>query len=352
VALLFFILCFFLTKPVFAETSIKISGYSAASPEFVKLKNNSTETVDITGWYFKDLANNKKTISYTSILGNAEIQIDYVDSWINDDGDTIYLYDSTNTLVDSIIYIVPTKTPTPTKVPTPTPTLSPTSTPDPTVTNPSSGISFTEFMPYSDPEWIELYNSNDKPVKLIGWKLEDKDGHTRNVGENGVISIGANSYFVFEYSAFFDNNNIETVILRRQDNSIVAQTSYSAGLRTVERSWSLINNSWCQSSITKGYGNVTSCYTAPTSTPIQTPTPTPDQGKFTSSDTATESAIIEPSTETSYLSPSIEPTTSPTGTVLGNDVTNTTKKNYLPLILIISGGLLLTSPIIISKLKK
>ncbi|MCW1948935.1 MAG: lamin tail domain-containing protein [Candidatus Shapirobacteria bacterium] len=344
---LFFILCFFLPKFVFAESSVKISGYSATSPEFIKLKNNSDAIVDITGWYFKDLADNKKTISYTSISANAEIQIDFASSWINDSGDTVYLYDVANTLVDTLVYIVPTKTPTPTSVPTAIPTT------DPTIVNPTSGITMTEFMPYSDPEWIEIRNNNDKPVKLIGWKLEDKDGHTRNMGENGVLSISANSYYVFEYSPFFDNNNDETVIFRRQDNTIVNQSSYSGGLRTLDRSWSSINNSWCQSSITKGYENVSSCYSAPTATPIptNTPTPTPDQSKFTSSDTATESAIIEPLSGSNFITSN--PSSTPTDIkILGDDITNTTKKNYLPLILIISGGLLLTSPVIISKLKK
>ena len=356
-ALLLFILCFFLVKPVFAESSVKISSYSAISPEFIKLKNNSSQAVDISGWYFKDLANHKNSIGYTSISGNAEIQIDFASNWINDDGDTIYLYDSTDALMDSVVYVVPTKTPTPTKIPTPTslptntptPTAAPTS--DPTITNPTSGISMIEFMPYSDPEWIEIHNTNDKPVKLVGWKLEDKDGHTRNMGENGVLTISANSYYVFEYSPFFDNNNDEKVIFRRHDNSIVTQVNYSAGLRTVDRSWSLVNNNWCQSSITKGYGNVTSCYSSPTPTKITSPTPTADQGKYNPTDTATESAIIEPLEESSFVTSS--PTTVPVnGSILGDDVTNTTKKNYLPLILIISGGLLLTSPVIISKLKK
>lgn len=226
---------------------------------------------------------------------------------------------------------------------------------DPTVINPdSSTIKITEFMPYSNPEWIEFYNSNDKPVKLVGWKLEDKDGHPRSIGD---LAIGAKSYFVFNYSPFFDNTNEEKVIIKDQTGTVVVQTSYNSGLMTLDRSWSLINNSWCQSSTTQGYENVTSCYSAPAATPTptlaKTPTPTPDQSKYTSSDTATESAIIEPITESDYITPQSTSTpTSSSGSILGDDISNATKKNYLPLILIISGGLLLTSPLFFSKFKK
>ncbi len=364
-AFLFFILCFFLSKPVFAEPTIKITDFSSnSSPEWIQLTNNSSESINISNWYFKDLAGTVKTITNTCISSNLTQTFDF-SSYLNNDGDTVYLYNNTNELIDTFTYTtgvtkdkptntntcaLPTNTPTSTPIPTNTPTPTATPTSDPTIVNPTSGVTMTEFMPYSDPEWIEIHNSNDKPIKLVGWKLEDKESHTRNISD---ITIGANSYFIFEYSAFFDNNNDETVIFRRQDNTVINQTSYNGGLRTVDRSWSLINNSWCQSSITKGYVNVTSCYSSPTSTPIPTNTltPTPDQSKFTSSDTATESAIIEPSQGSSFITPEI--TTIPTkGEVLGDDITNSTQKNYLPLILIISGGLLLTSPIIISKLNK
>lgn len=363
-AFLLFLIYLFLANPVFAESSIKITDFSSnSSPEWIQLTNNSSESINISGWYFKDLAGTVKTINNTCISTTLTQTFEFT-NYLNNDGDTVYLYNNANELIDTFTYTtgvtkdkpsssntcaIPTNTPTPTSVPTNTPTPTATPTSDPAVTNPTSGISLTEFMPYSDPEWVEIYNSNDYPVKLVSWKLEEKDANTRNIS---TLSIPAKSYLIFEYSPFFDNNNAETVILRNQNNTSIGQYSYSAGLRTLDRSWSSIKGNWCQSSITKGYENVTSCYSSPTSTPILTPTP--DQTKFTSSDTATESAIIEPTSESSFLSPSPQPTTTPTtGSVLGDDTSSTaTKKNYLPLILIITGGLLLTSPLIISKLKK
>ncbi len=262
--------------------------------------------------------------------------------------------------VSTFSVTLPSPTSTPIPIPTNTPISTNTPTPDPTKTNPDpSTIKITEFMPYSDPEWIEIYNKNDFPVKLVGWKIEDKEGHTRNIGNNGVLFINAMSYVVFEYSPFFDNTNAETVIVRDQNNSIVGQKSYDAGLRTLDRSWSFISDNWCQSSITKGYENVTSCYLAPTSTPIpiNTPTPNPltDTSKYTPDKSATESAIIEPISEPSFLivSPTLEPTSNLSSDLVLGDTTSesSSKKNYLPLALIIGGGVLLVSPTVLTKIK-
>ncbi len=352
--LIFLFLCLFFPSSVSAETPIvKITDYSEdTDPEWVELTNSQAEPIDLIGWYFKDAKDNKRNIGETTIPANEKIKLEYSKGWLNDDGDTINLFNSTNEKIDSLTYIEPTKVPTLTKTPTNTPTPTCTPTPDPTVTNPSSGIKLTEFMPYSDPEWLEFYNSNNYPVKLVSWKMEDKDGHTRNIGANGVLSIGATSYVVFEYSPFFDNTNTETVIIRDQNNSVITQTSYAAGLRTLDRSWSLINGNWCQSSITKSYENVTSCNVISTPTPI----PTIDSTHYTTDESATASAIIEPTTESAFLSPTDSPqptSTNDTGSVLGDaDTSSTGKKNYFALILISLGALLLASPIIIKKVKE
>lgn len=353
---LILLICLFFPSSVFADSLVKISGYSATNPEYVKLSNSSSDPVDITGWYFKDLVGTKKLINYTSIPANSEIQNDYTTGWLNDDGDTIYLYDSSNSLIDTLVYITPTKTPTPTLTPTqtPTPTLTPTS--DSTVTNPTSGISLSEFMPYSTIEWIEIYNNNSYPVKLVGWKVSDNASNSRSISD---LTISANSYATFDFSNLL-NQDGDTVSLVNNSGNVVSQRVYENNKYTLDYSWSSINGSWCQASITKGYENVTNCYTAPTATATPTssftPTPTPDSTKYTDDDNATESAIIEPADESSFLE--ITPTSaSNDGLTLGStltdmDTTVSNKKNYLPLIFIIGGGLLLTSPVIITQIKK
>ena len=356
-AFLFFIFCFFLVKPVFAESSIKISGYSATSPEYVELRNTSSNDISLEGWSIKDDNNLDDDISLTSediIPANSTKQFanPTKSSWLNDDGDIIYLYDNSSNLIDKLSYPIPTptKTPTPTLNPTQTPTPTLTPTPDSTIINPTSGISLTEFMPYSSIEWVEIYNSNSYPVKLSGWKLTDNSSNTKSLPD---LTLSANGYATYDFSNLL-NNDGDTIILINNSGQTVSQRIYENNKYSLDYSWSLINNSWCQASITKGYVNVTSCHTTPTATPTPTttitPTPTPDQTKYTSADTATESAIIEPATESSFLETT--PIPSPTSAVILENISQSTKKSYLPLLFIIGGGILLSSPAIINQIKK
>ena len=43
------------------------------------------------------------------------------------------------------------------------------------ITNPTSGILLSEFMPNppSGDEWVEIFNNNDSPVILDGWQIDD-----------------------------------------------------------------------------------------------------------------------------------------------------------------------------------
>jgi hypothetical protein len=214
----------------------------------------------------------------------------------------------------------------------------------------------TEFMPYTDPEWIEIYNNNNFPIKLVGWKIENSNGNTKSID----LSIDSKSYSIYELkSLIFNNNDDEKVILLNQDGQIITETSYSKGMLTDTNSWSYVSGSWCQTTITKGYENVSSCsMSTPTPTPtnILTLTPTSNSTRYIIDEEATASAIIEPQTEASFLSPTsaLQPTPKIiSGLVLGESTSSSsvTKKNYFPLILIISGGLLLITPVIITKVK-
>jgi hypothetical protein len=150
--------------------------------EWVELYNNSGSTVDLTGWYIKDLADHTMTIDAAHT--NTGLVTISASSWLvvyrngsailNNTGDTISLFDSSNNLIDSHTYVggkatdltearipdgtgawvdpvatpgtanqlfivvTPTLTPEPTITETPTPTLEPSPTislePTPTVT--------------------------------------------------------------------------------------------------------------------------------------------------------------------------------------------------------------------------
>ncbi len=162
---------FLSATPVLA--AISINEFSSNSdPEWVELYNNNSDSVDLSGWYLVDTANHQKTLTGT-IPGNGYFVYDVSSGWLNNDTDTIYLYNSATpsaNLMDSISYgsgktvgnpdgnksagripdgsgtwvnnlstsksaaNIPPPTPGPTNTPTPTsaPTSTPTSTPAPT----------------------------------------------------------------------------------------------------------------------------------------------------------------------------------------------------------------------------
>lgn len=260
----------------------------------------------------------------------------------------------------------PINTPTPTISPTAPPTLiitqTPTPTTNPTIINPDLGIKFTEFMPYSYLEWVEIYNDNDKSVELKGWKIKNASSQTKIIPN---IKISSKSYKIFEFSNFL-NNGSDKIILLSHDDKLIGQHEYPDKKNTLERSWSYINGSWCQAEITQNKPNASSCYSAsptiptptvniinsPTSTVPITPSSLPtDKNLYQPDETATASAVFTPIEENiSQTTPTIEPNSITSNLVLGQ--TTTAKKNYLPLIFIVFGGLFLTFPLIIDKLKK
>lgn len=93
----------------------------------------------------------------------------------------------------------------------------------------------------------------------------------------------------------------------------------------------------------------------PTLTPTKVPTPTI---KLTPTKITKDSELVEStvsavldSTEITEITdiPTITPTA---GEILGESTKSATKKNFLPLIFIVSGGILLLAPLIASKIKK
>ncbi len=136
------------TQPSFAvDPIVKITNFSSnSSPEWVEVYNQTDTIIDLTGWAIGD--SNTQVLydlPLTGCLSPNTYQTFFHDSgWLNDDGDTIYLYNSQPTLIDSFIYTdgkydpnyrsTNTCTPTPpvpTSSPTPIPTVIPTNTPLP-----------------------------------------------------------------------------------------------------------------------------------------------------------------------------------------------------------------------------
>ena len=82
--------------------------------EWVELYNNSTESVDLAGWYLRDATDgegNKTNITAlntapaTTVIGGNNWLVVYMNKAIyNNTGDTVRLFDDSNTLVDSHTY--------------------------------------------------------------------------------------------------------------------------------------------------------------------------------------------------------------------------------------------------------
>jgi hypothetical protein len=363
VSLLFFLFFLFSPKPVFASNTVIISNYSASSdPESVELTNTTDINIRLVGWVIRNNNNNNTSdnISLSGTLSSySKETFTHVKGWLNNGDGGIYLYDQNNKLIDELIY--PTPTITPTSTPTPTPTIYPTPTitptPDSTTINPSSGIILTEFMPYSSIEWIELYNQNDFDVKLSNWQIGNNSSNIKNISPDLVIK--AKSYATFDFSGLL-NNNGDKVVLYDNNKKIITSYTYNDNAFDLERSWSSVNGSWCQTDITKGNANVNYCLNSATPTPTSSPTtvitpistPTPDLNRYQPSPEATADSALSVSSPDSTAD-SENPTDTPTptvGSVLG-ETASPTKTNFLPLIFIVSGGILLSSPFVITKIK-
>jgi Lamin Tail Domain len=244
---------------------------------------------------------------------------------------------------------------------TPSATLIPTEVPASTpVLNPDDNILLTEFMPYSSTEWIELFNENDFQIILDGWTVKDDKDQTALTINN--LTIEAQHHVSLNLDSTKFNQDGDKLFFRDNDGNLVDTFEYEDGYLSLDLSWSKISGNWCQAVLTPGQSN-NPCFAptltptpAPTNTPIPTSTPAPTNTPIPTSTPAPTNTPIPTNTPGSVTMVPLEEDSqeenSPTGTVLGKSQDQSTKRNFLPLILIISGGGLLLTPVIITKLKK
>jgi hypothetical protein len=117
----------------------------------------------------------------------------------------------------------PTLSPTPTAVPSSTPVVSPTPTPAGTVAN--RGDILINEVQYNPPqsgadaayEWVEIYNTRNETVELIGWEIRDNGGYDLtpflNISPYGFVIIAASENF----SVNFPNYTGKIVFLEDGD---------------------------------------------------------------------------------------------------------------------------------------
>ena len=99
-------------------------------------------------------------------------------------------------------------------------------------------IVINEFI--SDPvaeenEWIELYNTTEQVIDLLGWTIEDNTGSTYGSGSGDTtldgLTIPASSFLVLEKGTDFTfalNNGGDVIILKRGGTVIMDQVAYGS----------------------------------------------------------------------------------------------------------------------------
>ena len=74
--------------------------------EYIKLFNDGREAVNLSGWKIKDASGKTYSLNGKSIIGQGELILDYAATKIslNNNGETLFLYDSSGKLVDEVGY--------------------------------------------------------------------------------------------------------------------------------------------------------------------------------------------------------------------------------------------------------
>lgn len=146
----------------------------------------------------------------------------------------------------------------------------------PPVTNPTSGVYLSEFMPQTPEgdEWVEIYNNNSFPVNLTNWKIKD-DPTVSNPPKNFNALISAKSFFVINFDkGYLNDTGNDYVVLISDIGTTIESVSYSGSSTTT--SWSKQSNGlWCQTLPSKKLANHPCLNTTPTPITTLTPTLTP-----------------------------------------------------------------------------
>lgn len=122
-----------------------------------------------------------------------------------------------------------------------------------------STVKINEFLP--DPvgednaampngEWVELYNSGDDNLDLLGFQFYDNEGDNADViitdttTDKGTIIKKEGYLIVYTngVSSFLNNNGFEKIKLYGLNNNLIDEVSYEGSKEGI--SWSKINNIW------------------------------------------------------------------------------------------------------------
>ena len=295
----------FLAEPVFAALEInEVMANPSCSEsycEYIELYNNGTNSANITGWRISD-NNEEDSIEGNSndiiIPGNSfALIIDsdsrvysnfdvgnvtwiYVDdtaigSGLSNSGETLTLKDDGNNSVSSVAYPSTTDGKSYSLINGSWQETDPSPGKD-NIENVSyspdySKISISEFMPdpegeddaaMTNGEWIELYNSGDADLDLLGFSFYDNSGSDAdvfitNTTTSGNSVIKSKDYLVIYtngVSGFLNNDGYEKIKLYDLNNKLIDEVTYEGSDTGV--SWSLSEGKWQKTTPSIGSGNL------------------------------------------------------------------------------------------------
>jgi len=88
-------------------------------------------------------------------------------------------------------------------------------------------------------EWIELYNSGETDVNLLGWSLDDAEGGSKPFKLEDQIVIKVNDYLVFnkEETGLVLNNSSDQINLLDPNGQIISSVDYQNPKEDYSNSW-------------------------------------------------------------------------------------------------------------------
>jgi|GEM_PF-2109622 len=228
--------------------------FTPTEQEHVKIQNNESSAIDMSGWTLYDAGSYKFTfpngftlqpsavVTVWVITGTNDAQNLYSglkSSVWNDDGDTAILMNKSGMVVATYVY--PTNSPTPTSTPVGTPTATPTAYP--VGSSPATAtvrITYIEFDPVGDDldgEHVLIKNFGDLPLEMTGWTLSDEKNSSYKFltftlqSQNVVtvwIKVGTNDAgnLYWNDSRSIWNNDGDTALLKDKSGKLIHRCTY------------------------------------------------------------------------------------------------------------------------------
>jgi hypothetical protein len=364
IIILFFVFVFPVKASLYINEVYPYPPSTSDGQEYIEIYNDG-EALNLQDYVLEDEAGNK-IIFLDATVATSSYTLAQSKNVLNNSGDSVKLKFKNGTLLQSLTYpsiaennsyskcyssdswiqTNPTKMGQNEVCSSPTLPVQPSDSPSPSPIN-EDDITISEVVAYPDKdvkEWVEIYNSSDKPYYLRNWYIDD--------AENGggspytfSLELPPKGYNVVELNRDMFNNDKDEVRLLNNNKKVVDKTSYNE--MKMQHSWARNGETFCLQIPTRTKPN-TQCIVTPTSV-IATETP---------ADSPTESPVdpteADPPDQLTEYTPAISPSVTPQ--VLGSTTTkkesedNAKDKTYF--IMFLSGIIVITMIILVVRVRK